>query len=55
VNDWGKELIEYIEEPSRTVDRKVQRQSIKYTIMDGALYRRTIDGLLLKCLSEEEA
>jgi hypothetical protein len=33
----------------------MRRQSLKYTILDDDLYRRTIDGLLLKCLSEEQA
>jgi hypothetical protein len=28
---------------------------LKYTVIDGILYRRTLDGLLLKCLGEEEA
>jgi hypothetical protein len=28
---------------------------LKYTSLDDALYRRTIDGVLLKCLSEEQA
>jgi hypothetical protein len=36
-------------------DRKIRRQSLKYTLLDNELYRRTIDGMLLKCLSEEQA
>jgi hypothetical protein len=28
---------------------------IKYVLLEGELYYCTIDGLLLKCLSEEEA
>jgi hypothetical protein len=28
---------------------------LKYTPLDGDLYRRTIDGILLKCLGEEHA
>jgi hypothetical protein len=53
--DWRNELIDYIKEPSRTVDRKVWQQAIRYIVTDRTLYRRTLDGLLLKCLSEEEA
>jgi hypothetical protein len=30
-------------------------QALKYTVLEGELYRRTMDGLLLKCLGEEEA
>jgi hypothetical protein len=34
---------------------KVQRQTLKYTLLDKELYRRTIYGLLLKCFDEEQA
>jgi hypothetical protein len=30
-------------------------QTLNYTIVDGDLYRRTTDGLLLKCLDNEQA
>jgi hypothetical protein len=33
----------------------VRWQTLKYTVIDGSLYRRAMEGLLLKCLSEEEA
>jgi hypothetical protein len=29
--------------------------AIKYVLLEDELYYRTIDGVLLKCLSEEEA
>jgi hypothetical protein len=41
--------------PDNTVDRKIRGQALKYTLMDGELYRRTMDGLLLKCLNEDRA
>jgi hypothetical protein len=31
-------------------DRKFWWQGLKYVVLDNTLYRRTIDGLLLKCL-----
>jgi hypothetical protein len=37
------------------MDKKVKRQVLKYMSLDGDLYRRTIDGVLLKCLGEEHA
>jgi hypothetical protein len=37
------------------IDRKIRRRVLKYTVVNGILYRRTPDGLLLKCLGEEEA
>jgi hypothetical protein len=48
-------MIEYLENPSSSVDRKTRRQALKYVMLDGELYRRTIDGLLLKCLGSEQS
>jgi hypothetical protein len=53
--DWRTELMEYIKEPGKIKDRKVRRRALKYVVIDNMLYRRTLDGVLLKCLSEEEA
>jgi hypothetical protein len=53
--DWRKPLIECLQNPSNTKDSNVRRQVLKYTLMEGELYRRTIDGLLLKFLDEEES
>jgi hypothetical protein len=54
-SDWRKVLVDHITNLSHSRDKKVRRQAIKYTLIDGKLHRRTIEGLLLKCLSEEEA
>ena len=53
--DWRYKLIKYIRDPNSVGDRNVRRQSLKYTLVDNELYRRTVDGLLLKCLGEEQA
>jgi hypothetical protein len=37
------------------MDKNVKRHVLKYTSIDDDLYRRTIDGVLLKCLGEEQA
>jgi hypothetical protein len=37
------------------MDMKDKREVLKYTSLHVDLYRRTIDGILLKCLSEEHA
>jgi hypothetical protein len=36
-------------------DRKVRRQGLKYVVLDNTLYRRTIDGLLLKYLGSDQS
>jgi ribonuclease HI len=55
VDDWRKTLMDHINNPNHSRDKKVRRQALKYTLIDGKLYRRTTEGLLLKCLSKEEA
>jgi hypothetical protein len=53
--DWRLPLLECIRDPRKTMDKKVMQQVLKYTSLDDALYQRTIDGVLLKCLGEEQA
>jgi hypothetical protein len=53
--DWRLLLLKCIRDPRKTLDKKVKRQVLKYTSIDDDLYRRTIDGVLLKCLGEEQA
>jgi hypothetical protein len=54
-DDCRTPLIRYLENPSHIADRKVQRQALKYVILDNTLYRRTIDILLLKCLGSDQS
>jgi hypothetical protein len=51
--DWRLPLLECIRDPGKTTDKKVKWQVLKYMLLDDDLYRRTIDGVLLKCLGEE--
>jgi hypothetical protein len=53
--DWRSPLLEFLRNPGKTTDKKVKRQVLKYTSLDGDLYQRTIDGVLLKCLGKEHA
>jgi hypothetical protein len=52
--DWRNNIVKYLMEPGRIKDKKVQRQALKYVMMGDELYRRTTDGLLLKCLGKEQ-
>jgi hypothetical protein len=54
-NDWRTPLVHYLENPIHIADRKVWRQALKYVMLDNTLYRRTIDGLLLKCLGLDQS
>ena len=54
-DDWRKEIIDYLKDPSKKVNRKIRFQAIKYVLLEEDLYYRTIDGVLLKCIDKEEA
>jgi hypothetical protein len=53
--DWRLPLLECIRDPGKTTDKKLKWQVLKYTSLDDDLYQRTIDGVLLNCLCEEQA
>ena len=54
-DDWRKEIVDYLKDPSKKVDRKIRFQAIKYVLLEEELYYRMIDGVLLKCNDKEEA
>jgi hypothetical protein len=53
--DWRLPIIKHLQNSSDTNDRKVRKQSLKYVIIGNEMYRRTVEGLLLKCLDKEKA
>jgi hypothetical protein len=53
--DWKKEILDYLKDLSKKVDKQLRYMAIKYVLLEDELYYRTIDGVLLKCLGEEEA
>jgi hypothetical protein len=55
VEDWRTSLVDYLHNPSSSVDRKVRRWALKFVLDGGELYRRTADDLLLKCLGPDQA
>jgi hypothetical protein len=54
-DDWRKEIVDYLENPSRKVSRKLRYKHIKFVLLDGRLYYKSLDGVLLQCLGQEEA
>jgi hypothetical protein len=54
-DDWRKEIADYLENPSRKVSRKLRYKAIKFVLLDGRLYYKSLDGVLLQCLGQEEA
>ena len=55
VDDWRKEIIDYLKDPSKKGERCVRFRATKYVLLEEELYYRTIDGVLLKCLGDDEA
>jgi hypothetical protein len=54
-DDWRKEIVDYLENPSRKVSRKLRYKAIKFVFLDGRLYYKSLDGVLLQCLGLKEA
>jgi hypothetical protein len=55
VGDWRTPLVKYLQDPKSVSDRKVRRWALKFILDENELYRRTTDGLLLKCLGPDQA
>jgi hypothetical protein len=54
-DDWKTPLVHYLDNLGHIIDRKVQRQALKYVMLDNTLYRQTIDGLLIKFLGSDQS
>ena len=54
-NDWRVEIIDYLRNPSQKVSRKLRYKLIKFVLLNDQLYYKTINGVLLRCLNQEEA
>jgi hypothetical protein len=54
-DDWRKEIVDYLENPSRKVSRKLRYKAMMFVLLDGRLYYKSLDGVLLQCLGQEEA
>jgi len=55
IDDWRVEIANYLRDPSQKVTRKLRYKLAKYVLLDEQLYYKTVNGVLLKCLNEEEA
>ncbi|XP_057432273.1 uncharacterized protein LOC130725026 [Lotus japonicus] len=54
-NDWRKPIVEYLQNPVGSTDRKVKYRALSYTIIGNELFKKNVDDTLLKCLSEDDA
>jgi hypothetical protein len=49
------EIIDYLKDASKKVERHVRFHATKYILLEEELYYRTIDGILFKCLGDDDA
>ncbi|XP_058766321.1 uncharacterized protein LOC131639897 [Vicia villosa] len=54
-NDWCKPLIEYLRNPTGSTDRKIKYRALNFVLMGNELFKKTVEGVLLKFLGESEA
>jgi ribonuclease HI len=54
-NDWRKPIVNYLENPDGTTCRKIKYKALSYVILGNKLFKKTPEGVLLKCLRETEA
>jgi len=54
-DDWRTEIINYLKDPSKKVERRIRFQATNYVLLDDELYYRTLDEVLLRCLSDDES
>ena len=54
-DDWRRPIVEYLENPTGVTCRKTRYRALSYMIVGNELFKKTAEGVLLKCLSENEA
>jgi len=54
-NGWRKPIVDYLENPSGTASRKTKYRALSYVIVGNELFQKTAEGMLLRCLNENEA
>ncbi|XP_059626926.1 uncharacterized protein LOC132269687 [Cornus florida] len=55
-NDWRTPIINFLKNPDPKADRKLKIKALKFMMIDGDLFRKSIkDDLLLRCVSKKEA
>ncbi|XP_058753067.1 uncharacterized protein LOC131626247 [Vicia villosa] len=54
-DDWRKPLVEYLCNPTGLTDRMIKYRALNFVLMGHELFKKTTEGVLLKCLRENEA
>jgi len=54
-DDWRTEITDYLRNPYKKFERCVRFHATKHVLLDDELYYRTVDGVLLRCLGNDES
>ncbi|XP_058760373.1 uncharacterized protein LOC131633700 [Vicia villosa] len=54
-DDWRKPLVEYLRSPTGSTDMKIKYRALNFILLENELFKKTSEGVLLKCLGESEA
>ncbi len=50
VRDWRQLLVDYLSDPGSRADFKTKKRALRYCLLDGQLYKKMPEEVLLKCL-----
>ncbi|XP_059663595.1 uncharacterized protein LOC132309293 [Cornus florida] len=54
-NDWRTPIVDFLKNPDPKADKKLKIRALKFVMIDGDLFRKSIkDDLLLRCVSKKE-
>ncbi|XP_051143938.1 uncharacterized protein LOC127260272 [Andrographis paniculata] len=53
--DWRIEIMVYLESPSSVTPLGIRLKALRFQLIKGVLYKRTFEGVLLRCLGPEES
>ena len=53
--DWRNPIISYLKNLTASTERNVNYCALSYVLIGNELFRKTPEGVLLKCLGESEA
>ncbi|XP_058759340.1 uncharacterized protein LOC131632610 [Vicia villosa] len=52
---WRSPVVNYLKEPSIDTKKKIKYRALSYFLMGNELFKKTPEGILLKCIGETEA
>ncbi|KAK1682430.1 hypothetical protein QYE76_043278 [Lolium multiflorum] len=54
-DDWRADIFNYWKDPARGAPKRIRYKAMKYVLIGDAMFYRTLEGLLLKCLGPTES